>query len=228
MGWISQNSSQVRKPDRLLLLLYGPPKTGKTTLACSGERVLLIEYDPEGENTEPLLGRKDIHVARAPTRIEFPKLVADPDIRKFRWIVVDTVTSWQDAWLSKPLDNALNTGKDTRPIYRKAGITIAKHIQELSLLPANLVVTAQLKTYDAVPDSPAQMWQYGPDITPMLRKTVEPMANLIGRTEKKVANNKPVYKVLFRDLQGPCGGRVPVHPEYTDLNLDKLVAEIGA
>ncbi|NIT79246.1 MAG: hypothetical protein GWN58_12870, partial [Anaerolineae bacterium] len=51
---------QGRKPGQVQTLkgvFFGPPKTGKTSVACSGKNVLLISFDPDGDLTETIAGR---------------------------------------------------------------------------------------------------------------------------------------------------------------------------
>ena len=82
-------------PSSLKGVFFGPPKSGKTTLACTGKNVLLVSFDPQGADTMTLKGRDDITVVEPETWQAVEALIRELHAgaaANYEWIVIDSVT----------------------------------------------------------------------------------------------------------------------------------------
>jgi len=222
-------------------VLFGPPKTAKTTLACSGKNVLLINFDPDGELTETLVGREDITVVKPQTFSEIEgiiKALHTVDRGRFDWITVDSITFLFQLLGGKELTEVYIQNKDVRRAYGKAGAMVSQIIHDLTRLPdTNVIFTAHLQKEDGIEDSVAQEAEMGEHevrvaVTPMVWKILGPSVSFIGRTYKegvwekvegsKVRNKRNRYVVSFNDGErSPAGSRLKMDGEY-EIELDTL------
>lgn len=225
-------------------LLFGPPKTGKTTAACSGGKTLLISCDPEGAATETLRGRTDLTVVQPRTFQDVKDVVealhagaaADYD-----WVVLDSLTFLFLMAIGAELNAAFEGGTNTMREYGKGGAAVSQIISDMVALPCNVIFTAHLAK-DGDDDGVAMDQTLGEHevkvaVTPMVWKTLGPAVGFIGRTlrtkeyEKVGKINKPVlkYKVSFNDGDlSPAGSRYDMEGEYesTPTMLNDLYTQL--
>ena len=227
-------------------VFFGPPKTGKTTLACSGKNVLLIEMDPDGDLTETISGREDITVVSPDSYSELSGIVKSlhgTDKGRFDWIVVDSLTFLFQMLGGSDITDVYVNNKDVRRAYGRAGAMVGQVIHDLvRLKDTNVIFTAHLHKEDGGDDSIAQDTDMGEHevrvaVTPMVWKILGPAVSFIGRTYKetvwekegKTKTKKIRYKVSFNDGdRSPAGSRLPMSGDYViELDtLDKLHTEI--
>jgi len=225
-------------------VLFGPPKTAKTTLACSGKNVLLMSFDPQGDSTETLRGRKDITVVKPRSQAEIDSLITalyTTDRGRFDWIVLDSVTFLFLLLGGKDITDAWRENKDVRRPYGKAGAAVQQIIHDLVLLEdTNVIFTAHLEKEDTDDDDGVAMeTDLGENevkvaVTPMVWRILSGAVSFIGRTYKentydkvtengKTKRNKRTrYAVSFNDGErSPAGSRLTMAGEY-EIELDTL------
>lgn len=230
-------------PSSLKGCLFGPPKTGKTTAACSGGKTLLVNFDPEGYSTETLAGRKDIDIVQPQTLKETDRLVqaiiaGEGD--EYDFIVIDSVTFMFQRFGGKEIAKTFVDGKDVRRAYGMAGAACQQIIHDLTMLPkTNVIFVAHLaKEYedDAVKqDQTLGEHEVSLAVTPMVWKILGPGVGFIGRTHRKTTlnvdngNTTGGFYVSFNDgSRSPAGSRYAMEGEYEITNsfLSDLATEL--
>ena len=214
-------------------VLFGPPKTGKTALACSGKKVLLINFDPDGDSTEPLKGREDITVVDPKTFKEIEaiiKALITTDAGIYEWVVVDSITFLFQMLGGSELTDVYMANKDVRRAYGKAGAAVSSIIHDIVRIPnINVIFTAHLdketnEDEQVKMDTKLGEHQVKLAVTPMVWKILGPAVSFIGRTYKRdmsvkgadgKRNKQTVYRVSFNDgdsrVTAANGRRVRVH-----------------
>ena len=212
-------------------LLFGPPKTGKTTLACSGSKVLLIELDPEGAATETLAGREDITVLTPTSLADVNAIIAAlHGARKgeFDWVVLDSLTFLFQMAIGKELNDTYTEGKNIMRPYGKGGAAVSQIVNDLVAVPANVMFTAHLAKESEGDEAVSVDQSLGEHevkvaVTPMVWKTLGPAVGFIGRTFRakeyetigKVRKAVTKFKVSFNDGEkSPAGSRYSMDGEY--------------
>lgn len=220
--------------NHLTLALFGPPKTGKTTVAVSGEgKKLLILTEPQGD--EPLRGRTDIEVVRPQSGTELRDVVTALHagaVAEFDRVVLDSITFAIEIVGSKAINKAIEAGRDTRNVYGAVGASVSQILHDLIALPVDVVITAQMRTaFDDDEDAPTVEEGNYPmtiAVTPMVYKVLGAAVSNLGRTYKTMflgpGGNKQVqYMVSFEDYgRSPAGTRLSIPERVQDLNLDEL------
>jgi hypothetical protein len=219
-------------PRSLVGLFFGPPKTGKTTLACSGENVLLLSYDPEGHATETLRGRQDITVLTPTTyeeTQEITKALHSTDKGAFDWVVADSLSWMAQRFGGMDIFRAFSGGTDVRRAYGKTGALVNQAILDLISVPeAHTIFTAHLQKEDEA-ELTSQDQQLGDSsvrvaVSPMVWRVLGPSVSFIGRTyraKEKVKDEQGLrmetrFKVSFNDGElSPAGSRYDMEGEYT-------------
>lgn len=233
-------------PSRIRGVFFGPPKTGKTTAACGtkGERTLLIEFDPDGEATETLIGREDIVVVKPRSRAEIDDLIKKLHagaVNDFDWLVLDSLTFLFDLLGGKEINQQWIDNKDVRREYGRAGAGVNQILHDLLMLDVNLVITAHLEK-ESEEDAISVEQELGESevkvaVTPMVWKYISPAVSFVGRSFKKTAyeregkkrNKRTVFGVSFNDGErSPAGSRLPMAGEYevTDTWLSDLATQL--
>lgn len=218
----------------LVGVLFGPPKTGKTTAACSGKNVLLMSFDPQGESTETLAGRKDITVVKPTSLAEIDKLIValkTTDKDRFDWVVVDSLTFLFLMLGGKDITDTWRNNKDVRRAYGKAGAAVQQIIHDLVTLDTHVIFTAHLEKVGSEDDNGIALEQSLGEhevkvaVTPMVWRILGPAVSFFGRTFKetvyekdettKKRNKRVRYAVSYNDGErSPAGSRLSMKGEY--------------
>lgn len=246
-------SIQGRAPGQVRNLkgvLFGPPKTGKTTLACSGTNVLLISFDPDGDATETLAGRSDITVVTPRSQAEVDQIIRalhTTDEGRFDWVVVDSLTFLFLMLGGKEITDTFKENKDIRRAYGRTGAAVQQIIHDLVLLDTNVVFTAHLERVGTEDDNGVPLdTKLGENevkiaVSPMVWRILGPAVSFQGRTfketvydtvtegGKKKRNKRTRFAVSFNDGdRSPAGARLPMKGEYesTGTTLAELAEEL--
>ena len=242
-----------RKPgqvEHLKGVLFGPPKTGKTTAACSGTNVLLVSFDPEGYATETLIGREDITIVEPRTQAEIDDLISRLHAgahKDFDWVVVDSLTFLFSILGGKEINKTWKENKDVRRAYGRTGAAVQQIVHDLVMLPTNVVFTAHLERVDLEDENGVPLeTRLGENevkvaVTPMVWRILGAAVSFIGRTYKETAydtvvvdgkkkrNKRTRFAVSFNDGdRSPAGSRLPMQGEYevTKTTLTDLASEL--
>ncbi len=244
---LKQGYTPDGKVRRLIGLVFGPPKTGKTTFSVSGRNILLLNFDPDGAATTTIAGRKDITVIDVLTADQLDEIIkalhtTDRDV--FDWVVVDSITWLFQLIGGKDINAAYKAGKDVRRPYGAAGGYVCQVIADLVALPTqNIMFVAHLKHESSEEDS---LVSFETDlgehevivaVTPMVWKLLGPAVSFIARsyrgkkqiTEGKVIKQTPAFMVSLNDGdRSPAGSRLAMAGEYeiTGDTLDTLASKL--
>jgi hypothetical protein len=213
---------------------FGPPKTGKTTLATSGKKVLLVQFDPEGDISATLKGREDITVVEPESYQVTNSLVRSlytTDAGVFDYVVFDSITFMFQLFGGKEITAAYQSNTNIMRPYGRAGAAVSQIIADSVRLPMHVVFTAHLTREDddgaVAQDVTLGEHEVKLAVTPMVWKTLGPAVSIIGRTYKSVniRNKETKYMVSFNDGErSPAGSReaMPAELEITTTTLDAL------
>lgn len=230
----------ITKPglaNHLKVVLFGPPKTGKTTASASGSgRKLLILTEPDGDL--PLVGREDVDVVRPATGKELSDVILalhSGAVASYEWVILDSVTFAFELLGRQQIAKAVADNADIRRPYGQVGAALSQLIFDLVALPTNVVFITQLRHDNIEDDDPGPEEGKFPTtlaVTPLVYKVLAPAASVLGRTYKQMfvdaKGNKVVqFLVSFEDYgKSPAGTRIPVEPVIENLQLDTLVESL--
>ncbi len=233
-------------PKNIRGVFFGPPKTGKTTAACgtAGQRTLLIEFDPDGEATETLVGRDDITVVKPRNRTDIDTLLKQLHagaVEDFDWIVLDSLTFLFDLLAGREINAVWLDNKDVRRSYGRGGAGVNQILHDLLMLDVNLILTAHLEK-ESEEDAISVEQELGESevkvaVTPMVWKYIGPAVSFVGRSFKKKVyeregkkrNSRTMFGVSFNDGErSPAGSRLRMAGEYevTPTWLSELATEL--
>ena len=232
-------------PESLKGVLFGPPKTGKTTAAVTGGKTLLVNFDPEGYATDTLKGRKDITVVQPQTYVESKavvKAIINGEADDYEWVSIDSVTFMFQRFGGKDILQTYIDGRDVRRAYGQAGAAVGQIINDLCMLPkTNVIFVAHLEKEFSDNDSGVSLetdlgeHEVKIAVTPMVWKILGPAVGFIGRTQKSqtldvgTGNTEDVFTVSFNDgSRSPVGSRYAMESEYviTPTLLSDLASDL--
>jgi hypothetical protein len=217
------------KPTSLKGVLFGPPKTGKTTLSTSAGKTLIINFDPDGPSTKTLKGRKDIDIVQPETLAETEnvlKAIIGGEADSYEFITLDSVTWMFQKFGGRQILKTFQANKDVRRAYGHAGAAAGQIIHDLAMLPNNIIFIAHLqKEYDEDDgtvdvDQDLGEFEVSLAVTPMVWKILGGAVGFIGRTYKDQisttsGNSDTRYLVSFNDgSRSPAGSRYEMEGLY--------------
>ena len=211
-------ASEVRK---LKALFFGPSKTGKTTLAGSAPKVIIL--DTEG-GTMSLRG-KNVDVLPIPDWKTFDSAVHELMMggHGYESVAVDSVTMLAElaGRQAQLMEHILDAAKDARQAYGALGAMVRHKLLVLNSLPLNVIFTAQLREREAI-DMEAGQYPLVPDVTPAVLKVLMAAPDVIGRTAIVQTGSKPTdveYRVVF-------GPETRSQVGHRDLGLPQAVSNL--
>ena len=228
MGNTLNGAGPVSTNPFLTALIFGPSKTGKTTLAASAPKALIL--DLEGGTRS--VADTDADVLAVDSWATFDLAVRELTMEAgagYDSVVVDSVTFLQElaGREAKLLEMILSGDKDPRQAYGKIGAMIRHKLMLLHNLPMHTVFTAQLVERDQ-DDIAAGKYPLNPDVTPAIMKILMATPSLICRTAIKRKSNTPgdvEYEVIFGpDTRSQVGNRDMDLPySATGVTMPKLI-----
>jgi len=234
---LRSKTSPPGRSTRLTGGFFGPPKSGKTTAACSGSKVLLVEFDPDGDQTETLMARTDVDVYKPESWKDVDDMVKQLltiDRETWGWWVLDSITLQAEMLGGRELAAAMKGDKDPRRAYQKIGASINQTVRDLLTGPASVIFTAQIKADKA--DEDDDIVVVGPDeaeypvtlaVTPMVYKVLGPSVSFIGRTYRRPAGNgqSRFFVSLNDNGRSPASNRLGLPNTIENINLQDLLDE---
>ena len=213
----------------LTALVFGPSKTGKTTLAASAPKTLIL--DTEG-GAKSVRGT-DADVLAVPDWDTFQNAVQELITRPhdYETVVLDSVTYLQELAGQKAdlMGHIMTDSKDPRQAYGKMNAMIRHLLIMLHNAPFHFIMTAQLREREGE-DVEAGKYPLTPDLSPAITKVAVALPDLICRTAivRKGGNTKDVeYRVVFgpetrsqvgnRDLDLPYDATGVTFPKLIDI-----------
>lgn len=231
-----------KRPEYLKGLLFGPPKTGKTTAVATGPRPLIIETDPGGDD---VLAGKDVDILRPVNWAATNSIVErlhGVDSGYWETVVLDSATFLFELFAGKTINKAHRENQDVRRFYGKGGAAVNDILMSLLALPAHVLITAHVVIVDSSDvegmkrvNPELGRYQITPAVSPMVNKILLPAVSFMGRTFKRYEYDPTTklqrarYYVSFDDgNKSPASQRklgLPAEVENFDLN--RLLAERG-
>ncbi len=216
-------ASEVRK---LKALFFGPAKSGKTTLAATAPKAVML--DTEGGTMS--IRDTDVDVLTIATWKDFDDavlaLMLEP--HGYESVILDSVTLLQEiAGTEAGLLKAIMEKEDPRRAYGSIGAMIRHKILQLNALNMNVIITAQLRERDGQ-DLDAGQYPLTPDVTPSILKTLMAAPDVIGRTKLTQVGATPQdveHRVVFGpETRSQVGHRDLALPvEVKGLTIPKLI-----
>lgn len=186
-------------PQNQNVLIYGDSGTGKTRLAATAPKVLVIDVNDQGHDSV----RRDID----PDFIQIQYWGELVDIywflhegdHEYRSVCLDTVTNLQNICMDFVMGDeiARDASRDpdmpSRQAWGKVGKLMRTQIINFRNLPMNTIFVAQLRA-KSVGDEEDEDTEivYGPEVSPSIEKTLKAAVGTIGYLTKKevVVKNK--------------------------------------
>ncbi len=211
----------------LKFLVFGPSKTGKTTLAATAPKAIML--DTEGGY---MAARKSgIDVLPTTTWSIFSDAVQELMMggHGYESVILDSVTLLQElaGREASLLEFILDSGKDARQAYGAVGAMVRHKLLQLNNLPMNVIFTAQLREKEAV-DIEAGQYPLVPEVTPAIHKVLVAAPDVIARTAIVQVGATPSdveYRIIFGpETRSQVGHRDLALPTMaTGLTIPKLI-----
>jgi phage nucleotide-binding protein len=212
---------------KLKALFFGPPGSGKTTLAGTAPKAILL--DTEGGTMS--IRKTDVDVLPIPDWPTFEAAVQDLMIEKHNYetVILDSVTMLQEVAgnQARLMEHILNPKMDARQAYGAIGAMIRHKLIQLNALDMNVIFTAQLREKEAV-DMEAGQYPLSPDVTPAVYKVLTALPDVIGRLSLTQVGSTPTdveHRVTFGpETRSPAKQRdLDLPTVVTNLTIPKLI-----
>lgn len=215
------------------LLVFSMPRVGKTTWACSDDKIMLINAEVHGEVSaaRSAITGKNVKQWRVYKYEDFVKakewlkeLVRQDKTIPFNWVVVDTLTTLQDRQLMRYVLDKMLVKKPERnkfipdkPEYLETQLTLVQDVKELCDLPVNVVFLChemQPEDADGNPFSYPQIQGAGYKVAQQVLAMTTSYGRMTKELRKKdgktvVREGKPIVDrvIQWEDKTGVLGER---------------------
>jgi hypothetical protein len=213
----SEITKRVRKkiklaselPQNQNFVIYGDSGTGKTRLASSAPKVLVLDVNDKGQDSV----RRDINPHFLP--IEYWSEVNDAywflqeGDHDFESVAIDTVSNLQNICMDFVLGDeaARDASRDpdmpARQAWGKVGKLMRTQIINFRNLPLNVIFVAQLRAKQTGDDEDEESEIiYGPEVSPSVEKTLKAAVGTIGyMTKREVVVRNKKRKTARREIR---------------------------
>ena len=208
-------------------MIFGPSKTGKTTLAATAPKAIIL--DTEGGTKSVKDSGAD--VLAIPDWKTFEVAVRELMMEKhdYESVIVDSVTFLQELSAQEAglMGMIMSEKADPRQAYGKMAAMVRHKLLMLHSLPMNTIFIAQLKEREQ-DDIEAGKYPLTPDVTPAVGKILMALPDLICRTAvvRTGATTKDVdYQVVFGpETKSQVGNRgFDLPHSATNVTIPKLI-----
>ena len=193
-------SKRFKKPkdmkNNLRVCLYGPAGSGKTTIAASFPKpLLLIDIKEKTENVLLDIKGIDILSAKTPKDVEDVYWYLHDNPKKYKTVVIDTITKFQDLILDEILEKRNKTSKDSLwgGLRKQDWGTVSNEMKTLVMnfcdLSGNVVFLAQdrenvveQEPMDDVNGEVLSFAEIGPACIPSVAKMLNASVEILGNT----------------------------------------------
>lgn len=192
-------------PPYVRLCLYGPPGSGKTTLASDAPKPVWLDFENSSETLRnsksdiPIMTRDELKDAEAVIRW------VQNDTNDYETIVVDTISSMNETWLLEYMKK--KNPKDLTVVASQPDFRILNHQMKrffYALIECNkhVILIAHEKVWrDDKSDTP-RVLEVRPALPPGAEASVERLVNEVFYLESKSQLNGPDKRKLHVSAQG--------------------------
>lgn len=104
------NGGTIKRQTTWVGIIFGSPKSGKSTLAASADKPILIDLD-HGAHRIAGKDRAALDVVECDTWNDFVEIVAAPELKQYKTIIVDTFGAAVDMIIRDKFSNVMNPAK---------------------------------------------------------------------------------------------------------------------
>ena len=179
-------------PKNQAFIIYGDPGAGKTRLAASAPKVLLIDVDEKG--TDSVRSDLDPHVIRIERWQELNDIYwyLQEGEHDFESVAIDTISALQVLCLNFVLgdeasrDASRDPDMPARQAWGKVGKLMRTQITNFRNLPMNVIFTAHVRSREAGDEGDEDVTTvYGPEVSPSVQKHLTAAVGTIGYLVKR-------------------------------------------
>lgn len=206
---------RMRKPPvapKPNVLLYGMPKTGKTTAAAGAPgKKLLLNGDTvnSSRRAHEIAGDSldEAEIEGLQTLIDVGHLIKTPNAGGYDTIIMDPIS---DVYRLLVEDLSKRALRPSLPLYGDAGVHLERFCRALCEAPVNVVLVAHVRPFDReTADGKVSMDVpfTGSSTNPTLGLKIASMVDVIGFTGiLRPEDGEPIYAAQLIEQQGRLGG----------------------